>query len=238
MAAKLYIVHGSHPSMTVARAMELKGIPYRTVELPELAHIPHQKLRFGGRSVPAVRFEDGTKEIGSRPLMRLLDERVPEPPLLPSDPDARARVLELEEWGDGFQMVPRRLIFWGLIRNRDAFPSYTEGSRWRMPAAVQRAVGPSVAKRVLSVHGGSDENVRAALAELPADLAKIRAALDDGTLGGDRPNAADLQIAPSVRLLLTLEDLAPLVEEGGVGDWARRLFPDYGGRMPAGTYSL
>jgi glutathione S-transferase len=225
--------------MTVGRAMELKGIPYKTVELPELAHIPHQKLRFGGRSVPAVRFEDGTKEIGSRQLMRLLDQRVPEPPLLPTDPDLRARVLELEEWGDGFQMVPRRLIFWGLMRNRSAFPSYTEGSRWRMPAAVQRAVGPGVAKRVLRVHGGSDETTRAHLASLPDDLARIRRALDDGVLGGtENPNAADLQIAPSVRLLLTLDDVVPLVEGAGVADWARELFPDYGGRMPAGTYPV
>jgi glutathione S-transferase len=147
-------------------------------------------------------------------------------------------VLELEAWGDGFQMVPRRLIFWGLQRNPEAFPSYTEGSRWRMPAAVQRAVGPSVAKRVLGVHGGDDENVRDALAALPGDLDRIRQAIDDGVLGGDPPNAADLQIAPSVRLLLTLEDIAPMVEERGLGDWARGLFPDYGGRMPAGTYSV
>ena len=236
MPAKLYVVHGSHPCMTVAKAMELKGIPYKRVELPELAHIPHQKLRFGGRSVPAVRFEDGTKEIGSRPLMRLLDQKVPDPPLVPSDPDQRARVLELEEWGDGFQMVPRRLIFWGLMRNADAFPSYTEGSRWRMPAPVQRAVGPTVAKRVLGVHDGDDETVRTHLAGLPDDLGRIRRAMDEGVIGGDQPNAADLQIAPSVRLLLTLDDVAPLVESHGVADWARDLFPDYGGRMPAGTY--
>jgi glutathione S-transferase len=236
--AKLYVVHGSHPCMTVARAMELKGVPYKRVELPELGHIPHQKLRFGGTTVPAVRFEDGTKEIGSRKLMRLLDERVPEPPLVPSDPDRRARVLELEEWGDEFQMVPRRLIFWGLMRNRDAFASYTEGSRWRMPVALQRAVGPAVAKRVLGVHKGDDEAVRGHLDSLREDLDRIRQAMDEGVLGGDPPNAADLQIAPSVRLLMTLEDVSPMIEERGLGDWARGLFPEYGGRMPAGTYSV
>ncbi|MEA2353733.1 MAG: glutathione S-transferase [Thermoleophilaceae bacterium] len=224
--------------MTVARAMELKGIPYKRVELPELAHIPHQKLRFGGSSVPAVRFEDGTKEIGSRPLMRLLDQRVPDPPLVPSDPARRARVLELEDWGDDFQGVPRRLIFWGLQRTPAAFPSYTEGSRWRAPAPIARAVGPGVAKRVMKVHGASDDTTRADLDALPGNLAKIRQALDEGVIGGDPPNAADLQIAPSVRLLLTLDDVVPLVEQAGVADWARGLFPDYGGKMPAGTYPL
>ncbi|MEA2367959.1 MAG: glutathione S-transferase, partial [Thermoleophilaceae bacterium] len=72
----------------------------------------------------------------------------------------------------------------------------------------------------------------------PGNLAKIRQALDEGVIGGDPPNAADLQIAPSVRLLLTLDDVVPLVEQAGVADWARGLFPDYGGKMPAGTYPL
>jgi hypothetical protein len=30
---KLYVVHSSHPSEAVKKALELKGIPYKTVEL-------------------------------------------------------------------------------------------------------------------------------------------------------------------------------------------------------------
>jgi glutathione S-transferase len=235
--AKLYVVHGSHPCMTVARAMELKGIPYKQVELPELVHIAHQRARFGGRSVPAVKFEDGAKEIGSRPLMRLLDERVPDPPLLPSDPDLRARVLELEEWGDDFQGVPRRLIFWGLQRQPSAFPSYTEGSRFKLPAAVSQRVGPGAARMVARVHKATDETTRADLEALPEQLGRIQSAIDDGVLGGDPPNAADLQLAPSVGLLMTLEDVESTVP-AGVAAWARGLFPDIQGRMPAGTYPV
>ena len=238
MPAKLYVVQGSHPCMTVARALELKGIQFKRVELPELGHIPHQRLRFGGSSVPSVRFEDGAKELGSRRILRVLDERVPEPPLLPADPDRRARVLELEEWGDDFQGVPRRLIFWGLQNQPSAFPSYTEGSRWRLPAPAYRLAGPSVARMVMRVHDASDETTRADLAALPGHLQRIRAALDEGVLGGDPPNAADLQLAPSVCLLTTLEDVRPLVEEHGLRGWASGLFPDVTGRMPAGTYPI
>jgi glutathione S-transferase len=235
VAAKLYVVHGSHPCMTVARALELKGIPYKRVELPELVHIPHQRLRFGGRSVPSVKFEDGTKALGSRPILRLLDARVPNPSLLPTDPEQRARVLELEDWGDEFQGVPRRLIFWGLQREPAAFPSYTEGSRWRLPAPAYRLAGPSVARMVMRVHGASDETTRADFEALPGHLERIERALEEGVLGGETPNAADLQIAPSVCLLLTLEDVRPLVERGRAADWARGLFPAVSGRLPAGT---
>ena len=54
VATKLYIVHGSHPSATVAKALDLKQIPYKVVELPELGHIPHQRLRFGSTGEQAV----------------------------------------------------------------------------------------------------------------------------------------------------------------------------------------
>ena len=236
MPAKLYVVHGSHPCMTVARALELKGIPYKQVELPELVHIAHQRLRFGGRSVPSVRFEDGSKALGSRPILRLLDARVPDPPLLPDDPEQRARVLELEEWGDEFQGVPRRLIFWGLQREPSAFPSYTEGSRWRLPAPMYRVAGPPVARMVMGVHGASDETTRADIEALPGHLERIERALADGVIGSEQPNAADLQIAPSVGLLLTLEDVRPLVERGCAADWARGLFPAIPGKLPAGTF--
>ena len=239
MPAKLYVVQGSHPCMTVARALELKGIPYKTVELPELVHIPIQRRRFGGSTVPGVRFEDGGKAQGSREILRVLDERVPEPPLLPADPDRRARVEELERWGDEeLQGVARRLVFWGLKKAPVAFPSYTEGSRWRVPAPVARAVGPHVATMVMRVHTASDETTRADLDALPGHIARIEEALEAGTLGGDPPNAADLQLAPSVRLLMTCEDIAPLVEAGRAGTWARGLFPDVPGRLPAGTLPI
>jgi glutathione S-transferase len=234
--AKLYIVHGSHPCMAVARALELKGIPYKTVELPELVHIPHQRIRFGGRSVPAVKFEDGTKAIGSRPLLRLLDERVPDRPLLPSDPVERARVLELEEWGDEvLQGAARRLVFFGLRRSPQAIPTYTEGSRFALPAPIATRAARTAAKMILRAHNASDEDLPRDLEALPGHIARIEEALAAGVIGGDQPNAADLQIAPSVRLLMTLDDVEPLIEAGRAGAWARGLFPEVAGRMPAGT---
>ena len=33
MPAKLYVVHGSHPCATVQRALDMKAVPYKVVEL-------------------------------------------------------------------------------------------------------------------------------------------------------------------------------------------------------------
>ena len=43
--------------------------------------------------------------------------------------------------------------------------------------------------------------MRADLAALPGLLDQVDAYIADGVLGGDQPNAADLQIAPTIRLL-------------------------------------
>jgi glutathione S-transferase len=53
-----------------------------------------------------------------------------------------------------------------------------------------------------------------------------------GVLGGDQPNAADFQIAPSLGLALTLEDLRPAIENRPAGQLAKRIVPGYPGHTP------
>jgi glutathione S-transferase len=73
----------------------------------------------------------------------------------------------------------------------------------------------------------SDERVRADLERLPSLLDQVDSLIAEGTIGGDPPNAADLQIGSSVRALACLEQLAPLIRERPAGELAQRLFPDY-----------
>ena len=57
---------------------------------------------------------------------------------------------------------------------------------------------------------GVDEGaVRADLRSLPGHLDRIDGWLRDGVLGGETANAADLQIAPTSRLMLTIGDVRP-----------------------------
>jgi glutathione S-transferase len=88
----------------------------------------------------------------------------------------------------------------------------------------------------MSMNKASDDTLRQDLRALPAHLDRIDAWIADGTLGGDPPNAADLQIFTSIRLMLTLGDLRPLIEGRPAGDHAMRLFPEWDGHMPAGTF--
>ena len=95
MKAKLYVVAASHPCYAVARALDLKGVPYKRVEWPPTMHVPMQRLRFGRGTVPGVVL-DGEKVIGSRAIMHRLDELRPDPPLYPADAGTRRAVEEAD----------------------------------------------------------------------------------------------------------------------------------------------
>jgi glutathione S-transferase len=235
---KLYVVHSSHPSETVKKALELKGIPYKTVEMLIPTQAPLQKLRFGTRSVPALKLDGGEKISGSRAILRRLDELVPDPPLLPADPAAQEKVLEAERWGEEvLQPAARRIVWAALKRRPDAIPSYQEASQLpRLPRPVVKLVAPSVIAIERKMHRASDESVRADLQALPAHLDRIDDWILDGVLSGaQEPNAADLQIASSLRLLSTIADVRPLLLARPADALATALFPDFPGEIPAGA---
>ena len=216
--------------------MSIKGLSYRVTEWPPPLHAPMQLALFGARTVPALTV-DGEKISGSRAIMRRLDQLVPEPPLFPGDPAARARVEEAERWGDEvFQPVARELIWVGFTHSPAAMIDYSEHSRLPMPAAAIRAIAPAIARMGARLNRTDDGVAHRALEGLPAQLDKIDGWIADGTIGDpERPNAADLQIISTVRLLMTMADVRPLIDSRTCAEVAMRLFPDTDGAMPAGS---
>jgi len=235
---KLYVVHSSHPCETVKKALELKGIPYKTVELMIPTQPLAQKLRFGQGTVPGLKLDGGDKIVGSRKILRRLDELVADPPLLPADPDARTAVLEAERWGEEvLQPLARRLVWVALAHRPLAIPSFQQASKLpRLPGPLVRRLAPGVIKIERKINQASDEAARDDLRALPAHLDQIDAWILDGVLRGARePNAADLQIASSLRLLSTIEDVRPLLAGRPGEALALALFEDFPGEIPAGA---
>jgi glutathione S-transferase len=231
MAATLYAVPASHPCAAVERALQLKGIPFRRIDIPPVLHKPVQLALFGGPTVPGLVL-DGERILGSRRIVRALDARTPEPRLVTGGED-----VELAEgWGDEvLQPVVRRLVWAVLKRSPASLPSYAEGSRPRVPDPLARLGAPAVAWAESRINKASDLDVRADLAHLDRHLERVDRWIEKGVIGGETPNAADLQIASGLRLLLTIGDLAPLIDPRPAGELARRWFPEYPGHTPAGT---
>jgi glutathione S-transferase len=236
MALRLYVVHGSHPCAAVEKALQMKGLEYKVWEWPPPLQAPMQSLLFGRRTVPALR--NGAEKIsGSRTIMRRLDEMVPQPPLYPADPALRARVEEAERWGDEeFQQDGRDIIWPALVHRPAAMVSYGESSRLPLPASMVRLSSPVVTRGARRLNKTNDDKARRRLQELPAKLDKIDAWIADGTIGDvEHPNAADLQILSTVRLLSTIGDAAPALAGRPCLAAALAVFPAWDGALPAGA---
>ena len=237
VAIDLYVVHGSHPCAAVERALELKGLEFRVVELPPPLHAPIQRVRFGARTVPSIVLDDSEKISGSRAILQRLEEIAPEPALWPPDGEARALVERAEEWGDEvYQPIARRLL-WGALRRRPAaFVSYSEGSRIPLPGPAIRAVARGIIRAEVRLNHASEGAVRADLRNLPRHLDRIDGWIADGVIGGPDPNAADLQIAATTRLLRTIGDVAPFFAGRPAEAHATALFGPQPGTVPRGAY--
>jgi glutathione S-transferase len=229
---KLYVVPGSNSSMSARLALEHKGLHYERVDLIPTVHMVFLRLAgFRARTVPALRI-DGRRVQGSLAVARALEQLRPAPPLFPADPERRRRVEEAERWGEAvLQPMPRRLAWWAIKRERKALRSFAEGAELQVPIGLAiRAAGPIIRVEI-HTHGATDETVRADLRALPETLSRIDAWTEGGVIGGATPNAADFQIAPSVRLLMCSDQLRPRIAERPCGRLAARLVPDFPGRI-------
>jgi glutathione S-transferase len=237
MTAVLYFMSISHPSQAARKMLDLKGVEYESVDVLPLNQRIHLRLAgFRGGTVPALKL-DGQRIQGSRRIARRLDERWPEPPLLPADPALRERVEEAERWGDEqLQPIPRRLFRYGVACNPQLRHWVVRNQRLPIPALSAQAIRPAVQwyARTLEADGrrATDAGVRADLAALPALLDHVDRLLGDGTLALDPPNAAALQIMASVKLMGGLADLAELVSSHQCAEPARELFPHYRAELP------
>jgi glutathione S-transferase len=233
MKVRLYTIPGSHPGVAVQAMLKHKGIPFERTDLfPVMSKVVVRSLGFPGNTVPALKI-DGRKVQGSREITRELDRVRPEPPFFPADPEKRAAVEEAERFGDEELQHPiRQLIWWALRKNRAPLRSYSEGAKLGIPIDLAvRTAAPIVA---LSAHfnEATDENVRADLAKLGELLDRVDELIAAGTIGGEQLNAADFQIAPTLRLAMTMQDLRPLIDARPAGTLARRVIPDYPGDAP------
>ncbi|MBA2545915.1 MAG: glutathione S-transferase [Solirubrobacterales bacterium] len=231
--ARLFVIPGSHPSLAARLMLEAKGIPYKRVDLvPVVSKGVVRAAGFPDKTVPALKIE-GRRVQGSREIARALDEIRPDPPLFPAGAAERSAVEEAESWGDEvLQPIARRLSWWALKRNRAPMATYSEGAKLGIPVGLAVKTGAPIVALSARFNGSTDEAVQADLAALPEALDKIDAWIADGTLGADPPNAADLQIATSLRLLMSFEDIRPAIQSRPAGEMALRAAPDFPGRTP------
>ena len=231
--AKLYTIPASHPGLTSALMLDFKGIEYKRVDLLPVVSKGLLRLNgFPGVTVPALKIA-GEKVQGSRDIARALDRICPDPPLLPADGPQRDAVLEAERLGDEELQHPvRQILWWVLSRNGASMASFLEGSHTGVPIPIATKTSAPLVAGSVHFNKADDEHVEKALQVLPGLLDTIDGYVSNGTIGGETPNAADFQIAPSLCLAMTCADLRPFIEPRPCGKFARRVVPNFPGDLP------
>jgi glutathione S-transferase len=226
----LHAVPPSHPCMTVAAALALKGLEFERVDLPPGEHVQRMQEIYGdGHSTVPGLLVDGEPVHGSRTILARLEAIAPEPVLYPSD-DVR----EAERWGDEeLQDLGRRLP-WGVLHFRPQAMGSFAGSGPLDGPGTDFAI--KYVRASWRYHGITAARLHDDLAGLPQKLARIEGLAEQGLIDGEQPNAADLQIGATIRVLLPIADLRPLLAGSAAERIALRFFPEYPGDVPAGAY--
>ena len=229
----LHAVPPSHPCMTADAALRLKGLEFERVDFQPGPHAQEMQRIYGeeATTVPGLMVDDEPVH-GSRAILARLEEIAPDPALFPSD---RAEAIrEAERWGDGeLQDLGRRLPWAALYFRPEAMGTFAGAGPLDGPGTD---FAMKFVRGTWKYHGITAERLAADLAGLPEKIDRIDSFADEGVIDGEQPTAADLQIGATIRVLLTVGDLQPLLADRAAERIARRWFPDYPGEVPAGAF--
>jgi glutathione S-transferase len=237
MGIVLYGTPPSPPSHSARLMVEHKGLEHRIVWLlPGLWPALLRTRGFRGGTVPAMKI-DGRRLQGSRVISRALEEAEPEPALFPADPERRKQVEDAERWGDEvLQDVPRRIVRWISVHRPESRVMIAREVGVPLPRFAAWINAPSA--RHLARKVDADGQIERAIGQVPDVLDHVDELISSGAIGGEQPNAADFQIATSVRALLTVEDLRPATEGRPAAELAMRFLPEFGNDFPAGLLPI
>jgi glutathione S-transferase len=227
-AITLHVLPPSHPCRTAQRALELKGLAFEKVDLVPGAHVEEMTKIYGAHTVPGMLL-DGEPVHGSRAILARLDELVPEPPLY-----TNGAVREAERWGDEELQDLGRRMPWGALHFRPEAAGLLGGGGALDPAGTDFAI--RMVRAAWKYHGITAQRLYDDLQALPAKLDHVDRLVDEGVLGGEQANAADLQIGATMEVLDTVGDLRPLLEGRRGAEFWKRWFDGRGAEIPAGAF--
>ena len=232
MPLTLHVLPFSHPCLAVETALRHKGLEYERVQLQPGPHVEEIAGMYGeGRTTVPGLLVDGEPVHGSTAILPRLEELAADPPLYP-EPIADA-VREAELWGDReLQDLGRRLPFGAMHFRPEALGTFGGGQPLD-PAGTDFAM--KYLRGTWRYHGLTAVRLAEDLAGLPAKLDHVDALIAGGVLGGEQPNAADLQIGSTLSVLRCVGDLHPLLDGRPLLQLAERHFGAPIGEVPAGA---
>lgn len=189
---KLIQIPFSHNCVKVRVALGLKGIAY---EIQDIAPMDRASVvAASGQGLVPVLLDEGRAIADSTAILLYLEERYPNPPLVPSDPAARAECLVLEDWADqAFMAMSRRIAYGNVLIRPGALASmFFPGDKAPVLWLKERIARRRVTQRFGLSAGRHAKDILEA-----KRLARLAMARLGGRpwLIGDQPTIADIALA-------------------------------------------
>jgi glutathione S-transferase len=203
--------------------LQVKGVPYRRITLTTAKLRELRQVNPLGK-VPVL-MDRGRAIADSSTIARHLDAEHPEPPLLPSDPVARAYASILEDWADESLYVVVGAFKWLNPANRATAVARTMSELGG--GALRPLVSRLVVRRIARTYrargygpeslGHFEERMRESLAWL-AELVTGRAFLLGRAL-----TVADVAVYAQLAWMRGYVEARLIAEQPAVGEWLARL---------------
>ncbi len=207
----------------VRRVLFHKGLAYETHDI-KVTEIGALKKMASNAKVPILDYGE-QRLCDSTDICLWLEEKHPQPALLPDDPAARADVLLLEDWAD-------ETLYFFEMTMRFAWPE--DSRRWSLELAkndgvLVRMLAPFMMRRLTRTIVGHQGAGRRSREQVFAELHRLFGALEvrigaGGFCVGDTLSLADISIASQIHCIQGSRDGAFIVSEHPtLADWKRRV---------------
>lgn len=186
----------SHYNEKVRWALDHKRVAHRRRSYLPGMHILPVLRRSGQKQVP-VWCDGDTTIAGSAAIIAHLEQRHPEPPLLPADPAERAQALAVQRWFDEEVGGPLRAAGFGVWLDDGRYmAALFAGHAGPLTRAAYRAAFPLIRVAMRADMGLTAERAAAGLARAAEAFAFVaERPVPNGYLVGDRFTIADLAAA-------------------------------------------
>lgn len=227
-------------------ALDLKRVPHRRRSLLPGPHMGTVR-RLTGRTTTPVLVADGVAIDGSARILDWLDERFPQPRLLPADPAARDEAMRIQRWFDD-DLTPRirRTVLQALLADPGYFAAvFADGGSAlrRIGYACTVPLARGLVRKGNGITGADAVQDGLVAARQALDFVAGRSAAT-GHLVGDGFGVADLTAAATLAVLVrpanspmrAPQPVAPtfraLVEQHAShpgAEWVRRIYAAHRG---------
>ncbi len=193
----------SHFNEKVRWTLDWKGVPHVRRALGA-SYLPRALWASGQGRLPIL-FLDGRAVADSTRIIAALEERYPDPPLYPADPEERRRALALEDFLDEELGHALRTALLGPAFKRDPAAAIDVLTTGMAPSNRRMMHGATRVFRAYyrSRHTINDDTIAASRGQVAAAMDRIEAELGpSGYLAGDRFSVADLTAASLLAILI------------------------------------